>query len=214
MKETVRERRAAKQSAAERALDEFLNDLDPILLLYVRGDWTEDVLREWLFASEERIRAFDAAREQYYRLASRVPPEWRRFLDRLSGVQEDVLERLYRRKGKGRGAPGVAVEEHGDVLIAHAVHQAEEDLTDAFLLASQRKKAGGYLSSQELIEEELLNLGYDNDQIQAVVEATTARGAAQRYVARTSGCEVGSVKAMASRGRKLLTTQNDHTPPG
>ena len=114
----------------------------------------------------------------------------------------DEYELIPVRKRRRRGAPRKSAEQRADVRIAQAVRQAEDHLRAAYRISSARKKAGGYQSSEELIEEDLRRRGYDRHQVQAVIGARTLRGAANQYVALKERRSVASVKSMACRGRK------------
>ena len=108
------------------------------------------------------------------------------------------------RKKRRRGAPRIPEERHADAQVAQAVAQAEDDLREPFRIASDQKKKGGYASSDELIEEDLLERGYGELQVRSVMGAKTLRGAANNYVARKTRRKLKSVTAMACRGRQKL----------
>ena len=108
-----------------------------------------------------------------------------------------------------RGALRIPEEEKAAVKVARDVAQAEEQLREVYQCAKEKfaepkRKTGGYWSSPELVEEEMIDEGFDADHVSVVVRRKTLTGAAQQYVAAQTGRTPESVKAMASTGRKWL----------
>ena len=184
---------------------------------YVQGDLTEDAVAEWLAQNEERARLLD---EQYSRVASRVP---RGLMARVRITGRHVLEsfsvHFTRRRGRVRTPP----EQHAAVQVAREVSHAEEQLREAYQgaqrkFAEPKRKTGGFWSSPELVEQEMLAEGFSPDHVRAVIGAKGLRsltGAAQRCVAERTNRQLDSVKAMASKGRKWLSQHAaDNEPKG
>jgi len=104
----------------------------------------------------------------------------------------------------GHGAPTKPSETRKDVRIARQVDEARDDLAPGKQLLRKHLSAPTYKTTRSNVESELNALGYQKDQINALLKTGRKGEPAYRYVADRNRMKVASVRATASRGRKLL----------
>jgi len=117
------------------------------------------------------------------------------------------LQRILRGLALGTpGAPRKALRDHKDVEVVREVESLEAQLADGFGLFRRLKRQGGYESDPEVIVPRLRDMGYTFDECAAIIQAKSARGAAQQLLASRTERTPGSIRSMAARGRKKLST--------
>jgi len=201
-----REARRARQAEQGRdALAAWLRQLDPALRRYVQGQPTINDFLDYSRAAPDRLRVYDAALDEYRRLAIRVPEEWRRHTKRCGQPVIHVEEQLLLGSAKRRGPPRLRVQERQDVMLAQAVDRAKERLSMGVSAYQDARRRGGFDSDVGAATDRLREMGYAENEISAITRGRTVLQAATISVALDSGrSSVESTRVMAARGRQML----------
>jgi hypothetical protein len=198
-----RERRAEKVTAAKHALRQFLATLDPLVrrsILDPKSLNIDEMIRAGgLLGSPEHQTARRLARQEYERLAIRVPDEWRRYcrgwLPEYKQIREySLLGRIPR-----RGAPRKRREDREGPLIAERVDRATEHLRQGCELRQRAKHSGGSASDDTEIRPRLVSLQYEPGAVQAILGTKTLHGAAVLFVALQTGKKSSAIRKALAR---------------
>jgi hypothetical protein len=204
------QRRFNQIDQASVELQSFLDRLeDPLIRRFIRDpkSLTLEERARWV-TDVEVHRSLRDARQQYERLAIRVPDEWTRYKktqwpEYIAMIEWVLLGRL----APTRGAPKKSRENSEDYLISREVDAARERLRPGREVYDKRKKAGGSQADDEEIRPELTQMGYDEFDIRALFATRALLSAAKFRVAEQTGKTPRTINASVSRARLPTTGQ-------
>jgi hypothetical protein len=188
-------------------LTKFLEALTPFERHYLLNEMSTEEGRAWAALSKRKQTALDVLFHRYLLLVLADKKARARYRRRSGAIGTDFIEKYVLGTAKSRGSPRKPVAQRQDVRVASEVKRQAARLAQGFklktrldLCTSQRTIASLSVDLRDLFSRE----GYTASETDVIVTSHTPESAATRVMAEGDEPKLLTIRAAASRGKKLL----------